>query len=240
MVPGPGDQGGMEMPIISILDAANYSDPTSGRINIAFNPGSTPLLTTLEQWSPGSWFAESASWRPDLGSPTGVGGTPSANAGNGGLFNNQYGFMFMANPMMSAAYVPTGKSLAIRLTSSSSALLASFNYGGADNRWDQVFGGPSPQVLWSGSMWHNYFTLPASAPAGTYSATFEIFIADTPFTSGTGAADYSTTALNALKDNAFTPASVTYTWTAVPEPMTLWLLATGLLLLSRKAIRRHV
>lgn len=230
-IPGPDDQGGMKMPVVTITGADDNSNPTTGTISISFDSGATPILSTLEEWSPGSWFSDAAGWRQDLGSPVGVGGTPVANAGSGDLFNNQYGFMFMANPMMGTAYIPTGKSLAIRLTAVSSPLLESFNYVNAQNRWDPVFTGSDPQVLWSGSMWHNYFTLPSGAPAGTYSATFEVFIADQAFASGTGFADYSASALAAAQDPGFSPASVTYTWTAVPEVSSLALVAFGGLVL---------
>lgn len=238
-VPGPDDQGGMKMPMVTITGADNNMDPTTGTISISFNPGSTPVLSTLEEWSPGSWFADTAGWRVDIGSPAGVGGTPPANAGNGDRFNNQYGFMFMAMPMMGAANLPTGKSLGIKLTAASTSLLESYNYVNAQNLWDQVFPTVGSQVLWNGSMWHNYFTLPSSAVAGTYSATFEIFIANTAFTGTTGFAQYDASALIATKDNNFTSATVNYTWTVVPEPSTFALLGAGLLALAANRARRR-
>lgn len=213
------------MPMVTITGADNNTNPTSGTISVSFNPLTTPQMKSLEQWSPGSWFAETAAWRADLGSPAGVGGTPVANAGAGDLFNNQFGFMFMAMPMMGTANIPSGKSLAIKLTSVSSPLLESYNYGNAANRWDQVFANVGDQVLWNGSMWHNYFTLPSIAAPGTYTATFEIFIANTPFTGTTGFAQYDTAALSAQKDTNFTAASVTYNWVVpIPEPSTYALL----------------
>lgn len=240
-VPGPDDQGGMLMPMVTIVGADNYTNPTSGTVSIAFNPGSVPDLKTLEQWSAGSWFAETAAWRPSIGSPTGVGGTPSANAGNGDRFNNQYGFMFMAMPMMGAANVPTGKSLGIKLTAISSGDVESYNYVNAQNRWDQVFPSVGSQVLWNGSMWHNYFTLPAASVAGTYTATFEVFIANTAFTGTTGFAQYDLAASLATADGNFTPATVTYTWNAVavPEPSSLALAVCGVIATSLPFVRRR-
>lgn len=117
-VPGPDDQGGMIMPMVTIqATAGTGSNPTAGIINVNFNPSSTPVLKPLTEWSPGSWFAETAAWQPSLSPVAGsVPGMPLANAGNGDLFNNQYGFMFMGNGTMMMANVPSGKSLAIKLT----------------------------------------------------------------------------------------------------------------------------
>lgn len=244
-VPGPDDQGGMKMPMITITDADDNMDPTTGTISISFNPGVTPILSTLEEWSPGSWFADSAGWRVDIGSPAGVGGTPVANAGNGDRFNNQYGLTFMANPMMGAANLPTGKSLGVKLTSISTSLLEAYNYVNSQNRWDQIFPAVGSQVLWNGSMWHSYFTLPTAALAGAYSATFEIFIANEAFTGGTGFAQYDAAALNAAKDTNFAPATLNYNWTVVPEPSAVVLLGMGGLVLAAlrkksRCLRSHV
>lgn len=242
-VPGPDDQGGMLMPMVTIqATAGTGTDPTAGMINISFNPGSVPVLNSLETWSPGDWFAADAAWRQDISSPTGIGGTPAENAGNGDLFNNQYGFMSMRMGTTMMANVPTGKSLAIKLTALSSNAIESFNYGNAQNRWDQVFSTVGSQVLWNGSMWHNYFTLPASAAAGTYTATFEVFIANTAFSGTTGFAQYDTAALNATADANFTPASVTYTWnvSAVPEPSAFALAGLGGLVgIGRMFVRKR-
>lgn len=240
-VPGPDDQGGMLMPMVTILATAGTgAAPTAGSIQIAFAPADTPELRSLQDWSPGDWFATDAAWRDDLGSPAGVGGTPVENAGAGALFNNQYGFMFMGMGTMTMANIPEGKSLAIRLVSVSSDDLRSFNYSASANRWDEVFAEVGDQVLWNGSMWHNYFTLPSGSVVGTYTAQFEIFIANTPFTGSTGFAQYDAAALAALADPAFTPANVTYTWTvaAVPEPSAFASMA-GAVVLGAVAVRRR-
>jgi hypothetical protein len=217
-LPGPDDQGGMIMPMVMITDTDNLQNPTFGTLRVNFNPSTVPQLADLQHWSPGSWLPADAAWRPDLGSPTGVGGTPAANAGRGDLFNNQYGFTFMANPNMGRAFVPVGKSLGIRLVSLSSPLLRSFHYDDWDNLWDEVLGPViRPQVLWNGGMWHNYYTLPASAPPGQYTATYEIFIANRAF-SGDQRVDYSPGAVLATADPNFTPVRITYTWTVYGEP----------------------
>jgi hypothetical protein len=230
-IPSPDYQGGMIMPMVSIINADNNNDPTSGTIAIGFNPA-TPELKSLQDFSGGSWFADTAAWRGPLGSPQGVGGTPAANAGSGGRFNSQYGFSFMAMPPMGRANIPTGKSLAIRLTDLSSPDLQAFNYVENQNRFDEVFGGGvGSQVLWNGSMWHTVFAIPADAPGGSYTAEFEVFIADTAFSGSTGWAQYDAAALAASADPDFTPASVTYTWqaAAVPEPASVGLLAAAVL-----------
>jgi MYXO-CTERM domain-containing protein len=225
-VPGPDDQGGMIMPMISITGFDDLQNPTQGAISVMFSPTTIPELRTLEEWTPGDWFTTAAPWRQDIGSPAGVGGTPAGNAGNGDRFNNQYGFVF-SNNGGTRPNVPAGKSLGIKLTSVSSPALESFNYSSTAPRWDRVFANVGDQVLWNGSMWHNYFTLPASATDATVTASFEIFIADTPFTGTTGFAQYDSAATAALADPNFTPASLTYTWTVspVPEPATIGLAA---------------
>ncbi len=228
------------MPMVTITGADLPANPTSGTVSVMFNPASVPELKTLEAWSPGNWFASSANWRPSLGSPGGVGGTPAPNAGAGRLFNNQYGFTFMSNPSLGLATVPAGKSLGIRLRSIASSSMEVFNYGNASNRWDQVFPSVGSQVLWNGSMWHSYFTLPADAPGGTFTATFEVFVATTSFSGTTGFAQYDAAASVAVADPAFTPADVTYTWTvaAVPEPATAALMASAVIAFTVTARRR--
>jgi hypothetical protein len=227
-VPGPSDQGGMIMPMISITNFDDLQNPTSGDLAVMFSPTSTPELRTLEEWTPGDWFTTNAPWRQAIGSPVGVGGTPVTNAGNGDRFNNQYGFVFSNNGGL-RPNLPAGKSLGIKLTGVSTSALESFNYSGTAPRWDRVFADVGDQVLWNGSMWHNYFTLPGSAADASVTATFEIFISDTPFTGTTGFAQYDAAANNAVANPNFTPASLTYTWTVspVPEPTTFGLLAVA-------------
>ncbi|MGE9291966.1 MAG: hypothetical protein ACQKBT_13280, partial [Puniceicoccales bacterium] len=219
-VPGPDDQGGMIMPMVTIqATSGTASNPTAGSIQINFNPTETPVLKPLSQWSPGDWFAGTDAWAGDL-SPTegSTPGMPSTDAGNGDLFNNQYGFMYMGNGSLEMAYVPVGNSLAIKLLDISSDNLSAFNYSNANNRWDPVFEEVGDQVLWNGSMWHNYFTMPADTPPGTYTAEFEIFIASTAFTGSTGFAQYDAAAESAVKNTAFESAYLTYEFTVVPEP----------------------
>lgn len=237
------------MPMVRIAAAipGEGANPSAGTIHAMLMTHTPPVLRSLNDWGnliggvfDDGWFDVSAAWRADLSPVDGsVAGMPSANAGSGDLFNNQYGFMFTANGTDTHAFIPTGKSLAIKMLSISSLDMEAFNYGNATNRWDEVWtAGVGSQVLWNGSMWHNYFTLPASAAPGTYTASFEIFMANTPFTGSTGFAQYDTAALTAAKDTNFNSATVNYTFTVIPEPTTLSLAALGLTGLAFVARRK--
>jgi len=204
-IPGPDDQGGMIMPMITLSGTT---------LNVAFAPTTVPQLQSLDQWSPGDTFPDTAAWN----------GLLDPIDGAGARFNSQYGFTFMSNPMMGMDAVPAGRSLGIRLVSRSSNLLETWNYGNAQNRFDEVLASPGDAVLWNGSMWHSVFTLPNSAAPGSYAATFEVFLANTTFTSGTGFVDYTPAALGAAADLAYSPVTVNYTWEVVPEPATAALL----------------
>ncbi len=232
-VPSAMNQGGMIMPVVYINDTDNLTNPAYGTIRVSFSPTNIPVLSDLQTYNSGSWFATNAPWRADLGSPAGVGGTPPENAGNGDLFSSRYGFNFAKVLFeVTNASVPVGKSLGLRLTSLSSPLMESYNYWNTNSvtLWDRVFPATNAQVLWDGMMWHNYFTLPSDAEAGTYTAQFEVFMANQAFdtNAGTGRADYTPAALTAPKDNNFVPATINYTWTVVPEPSTVALLVMGL------------
>lgn len=215
-LPGPDDQGGMIMPMVML---------SGNSLSVMFTPPSeTPQLASLDHWSPGDTLQTTAAWYPAL-DPVG---------GAGDLFNNQYGFTFMGT-------IPTGEGLGIKLISSSSNLLQGWNYSKGLNRFDLAFSEIGDQVLWNGSMWHTYFTLPADAPAGTYSATFEVFIADQSFTAGTGFADYSAAARSAVPDSNYSAATVTYSWQVVPEPSTCLLLGfAGVLALGMNLRKRRL
>ena len=192
-IPGPDDQGGMLMPMVTL---------TGNTLSVMFMPPAIPPeLASLETWSPGDTFDPGAAWYAAL-DPVG---------GAGDLFNNQYGFTFMGS-------IPAGKALGIRLLSVSSTELQFFNYVNSQNRFDEVFWAVGDQVLWNGSMWHDYVTVPANLGPGTYTASFEIFIADATFTTGTGFVDYTSGALAAAQDMSYSTVVIDYSWTVVPEP----------------------
>lgn len=186
-------------------------------------PAETPLLASLGHWSPGDTFQPTAAWYAPL-DPIG---------GSNDLFNNQYGFTFMGS-------IPEGKALGLRITSVSSSELQFFNYVNSQNRFDEVFANVNSQVLWNGSMWHNYVTAPVDLAPGIYTATFEVFIANATFTPGTGFADYTPAALSATRDMSYSTVSINYSWTVVPEPSTCLLVGAGLgvlLLTGRRKAR---
>ncbi len=240
-IPGPADQGGMVMPMVMIeVTGGTAANPTAGVLQVNFHPMVTPVLRPLTEWSPGDWFDSEDAWSGNLNPVDGsVPGMPSVDAGNGDLFNNQYGFMFMAGGMM--GNIPTGYSLGLRLHSTSSPDLKAFNYSAGANRWDQVWaGGEGSQVLWNGVMWHPYFTLAPNAVPGLYSMQFEVFIANATFTTGTGAADYTTGAQNATKNENFTSAYITYQFEVIPEPSMGILLLAGLGILVASNQRRKL
>lgn len=184
-------------------------------------PMDPPLLASLGHWSPGDTFDPGAAWYGPL-DPVG---------GQNDLFNNQYGFTFMGS-------VPTGKALGLRVVSVSSPDLEFWNYVNNQNRFDEVLADGS-QVLWNGSMWHNYVTLPDTAAPGIYTATFEVFIADATFSAGTGFVDYTALAQAAPQDMAYSTVQITYTWQVVPEPSAALLGLTGLAALLSVRVRRR-
>lgn len=209
-IPGPDDQGGMITPLVLL---------SGNTLSVIFTPpASAPVLNSLNTWSPGDTFSPDASWYGAL-DPVG---------GDGALFNNQYGFTFLGS-------IPSGSALGIRLVSVSSSELKFWNYVLGQNRFDQVLDAPNDQILWNGSTWNNYVTLPDTAADGYYTATFEIFIANANFTTGTGFVDYSPGALSAVRDFNYDTATITYSWQVetgmIPEPVSaLWMGLAGLCL----------
>jgi len=196
-IPGPEDQGNMIMPVVRLSGNA---------LSLEFDTSRTPQLASLETWAPGDTFQPTAAWYPIL-DPVG---------GAGSLFNNEYGFTFSGS-------IPQGKALAISLLSVSSIEMKFYNYVNSQNRFDEIFSDVGDQLLWSGNMWHNYVTLPSSAAEGIYTASFEVYLVDGTFTSGTGNADYTTLGQNAPRDLNYSSVTINYTWTVVPEPST-WML----------------
>lgn len=113
-----------------------------------------------------------------------------------------------------------------------------WNYVDGDTFFDEVFTGSGDQVLWDGVMWHNYFTLPSNAAPGTYTASFEIFVANAAFTGGTGHADYTAGALAATRDTSYNTVTINYSWQAIPEPsIPFMLIGAGIALFLPRLFR---
>jgi len=121
-----------------------------------------PQLTPLLICNPNDRFDPADPWFDSL--------DPSQQ---GLAFNLQYGFVMDPNTDM----LPDGLQLWIRdITNSPN--LGIYNYSATPALWTPIFGtdGSTNAVEWSGMMW----MLAATAPPGTnsYSATFEIYVAD--------------------------------------------------------------
>ena len=188
-LPGPDSLGaGMLMPEISIVgNALSVTSDTNDPL---------PQLAELNFWSPGDTLQSTASWYSLL-DPVG---------GSGALFNCQYGFTSGGGTLSS------NESVGIRLLSRSSNLIQEWNYSRGANRFDLILQNVGSQVLWNGGMWHTYFTLPSTAAPGVYTETFQFFVAEGPFTPGTGDGDYSSNALNAVQDPNYIPVDLTLSW----------------------------
>lgn len=229
---GSSGHGWMYMPMVTFLEDG------FGGGGLTITPDArVPVMGTLQDWSPGSWFQAGDPWRPLLGSPEGVGGTPAMHAGSGALFNNQYGLTMDQD----SDFLPVGSSIAVRLVSASPEIRA-FN-GGSGSYWDEIWQNPGDQIVWNGSMWHNYFVIDPGAASGVYTAEFELFVVDYVFQPGTGAADYSAGALAAQRNLNYTSDFLSYQWEvhAIPEPSSMLLLGGAVLALwGRRISRRHV
>lgn len=206
--------GGMLMPMAGMSGTTISVPPVSAGELSAYTPSGTPVLATQDQWVPGSTYDSSLSstgWY-NLLSPTSAGG-------QGLAFSNQYGFT--AQSGLSTTLDNLGLSLGIRLVSSSAGL----TFYNTPSTFHQVFAGGDDYVLWSGvGMWHLYAAVAPTEVPTTFTADFEIFVADTRIGTTSGGVDETTTANH---QSGYTPGTITLTWTTVPEPSTYGLLGTA-------------
>lgn len=139
--------------------------------------------------------------------------TGAAAVLNGLNYNAQYGWMvdgFWAPP--------TGSVIWIEQTSSTPGLLA-YSGGTMMNQgtFAPIFGteGSSTRIQWNGAMLHNWY---AAAAPGTYTATYSIYFGDAEGNATTG----------------YAAGTATLSWTVVPAPSSMLVLAGAGLLSSRR------
>lgn len=216
-IPGPDAQGGMIMPMVML-------DEGTKTLSFMMDSYVPPMLVPLNVLKPGDSFEPADAWY-DLLNPL--------PQGAGALFSSRFGFMSMS------VSLPSNLSLAIKLTSLSSNLMQGWNYVDGSPLFDLAFSSIGDQVLWDGGMWHTIFTLPSGVPAGTYTASFEVFIADMAFSDGTGYVDYSSGVQSALPADGYNTVEINYTWTAIPEPSTYMLLSGAVGIFGFLHLRRR-
>lgn len=197
------------------IDVVFQDQPTAAfSSSLEFGGSVVPELKPLSLWSPGNTIDPTKPWFDEI--------DPSQSAMQ---FGSRWGFRIDTD---NSDFRPVGTSLAIRMISSTPGLGAYFYNSSGAGTFQPVFltaGSLHDYVLWSGAMWHPYFTMPAATAYGTsVSATFEFFLANTTLT---GDIDYTTTAGYAA---GYSVGSQTITWTAIPEPRTLGLTCCGLAL----------
>lgn len=209
-LPSPVAQGGMIHINVAFVD-----QPTN-TFDVHVDAG-TPPLQPLSLWNPGDNFDPADPWYAAL--------DPSQE---GRAFNSQYGFLIDG---ANSDPVPTGTSLGIRLLSATPGL-SSYFYRATDGNevFEPVFTVSHDYVLWNGSMWHPVFT---ATSAGSYSATFEFFLADQ--TIGSSPVDFTT---DASPEPGYSLGQVTLHWSAIPEPATGGLVALGLILMLTGRVHR--
>ncbi len=216
--------GGMLMPYVTYDSATktlSITPPSSSDLS-SMTPNGTPVLATLDQWVPGATFANTSAAYYSLLDPVG---------GQGLAFSNQYGFTAVSD--LASTLDSAGLSLGIQLVSSSAGLTF---YNSSGSVFDQVFNGSDDSVLWGGGMWHFYAATAETDIATTYSATFEIFVANTTIGTKIGQVDESTVAGEAT---GYTSTTITLNWTTVPEPSTYTLFGIGAIVLGGAVWKRR-
>ncbi len=211
-------QGGM----IHIDVVFKDQNPGTFSSSLEFGGSVVPQMKPLSLWSPGNTLDPTKAYYDEI--------DPTQGAMQ---FSSRWGFRIDIDNSDSR---PGGTSLGIRMTSSTSGLGAYFYNNSGNGTFTPLFltaGASHDYVLWSGGMWHPYFTMPSSTPYNTpVTATFEFFLADAL---NTGDVDYTTTA---GAQPGYSIGMQTVTWTAIPEPGVLGLAGLGLLFIF--ASRRRV
>jgi hypothetical protein len=219
-LPNAMAQGGMIHIDVTFLDQASGTFASS----LEFAGAVVPDLKPLSLYMPGDTINPSRPWYSLM--------DPTQQAS---MFSSRWGFRVDTD---NSDNLPLGNSIGLRMISSSPNLGAYFYNTSGAGTFQPVFltpGANHDYVLWNGTMWHPYFTMPANTPFGsTVSATFEFFLADTD---ATGNVDWTTTA-GAVP--GYSIGSQTITWAAIPEPGSIGMFVLGMALLAfsrRKAFR---
>lgn len=212
-------QGGMVHIDVVFLDKPTGTFSSS----LEFGGAVVPALKPLSLWSIGNTVDPTKPWYDEI--------DPTQEAVQ---FGSRWGFRVDTD---NSELLPAGTSLAIRMTSSTPGLGAYFYSTVSAGTFQPVFltaGSPRDYILWSGAMWHPYFTMPSTTALGaTISATFEFFLADGV---RTGDVDYTTIA---DYEPGYSVGTQTITWTAIPEPSTLGLIGIGGTACILGALRRR-
>ncbi len=207
-LPTPIDQGGM------IHAEVIFNDQATDTFQVMLHH-QMPMLQPLDSWMPGESFNPTDPWFSEL----------DPSQGNK-AFGSRYGILINA---AESDFLPTGKSLGIRVSSIDPGLTGYF-YSGSDGseQFTAVLDEVGDAVQWSGNMWHPLFV--ADAP-GNFMATLEFFIADESFNG-------FVSPTNLAIDSGYSTQTVNLMMTAVPEPAT-YALTIGALCLGFVACHRR-
>lgn len=216
-LPSAMGQGGMVHIDVVFKNTANGTFSSS----LEFGGSVVPDMKPLSDWSPGNTVNPVKPWYATI--------DPTQEAQ---WFSSRWGFRIDTD---NSDLVPAGTALGIRMTSSTPNLGAYFYNTSGSGTWQPVFltiNSPHDYVLWSGAMWHPYFTMPSTTPYGsTVSATFEFFLANA---TNSGNVDWTTVA---GYEPGYSIGTQTITWNAIPEPGTAVLFlaaASGWFIVSRR------
>ncbi len=217
-LPNAMAQGGMVH--IDVVFTGNMS--ASFTSTLEFGGSVVPPMKPLTLWSPGDTINPSKAYYDEI--------DPTQSAM---MFSSRWGFRLDTD---NSVPVPTGTSLGIRMTSCTPGLGAYFYNSVGSGTFQPVFlttAAPHDYVLWSGTMWHPYFTMPNTTPHGTtINATFEFFLANQ---TNSGNVDWTTTA---GYEPGYTVGTQTITWTAIPEPSVMGLFIGASMALAVVRLRR--
>lgn len=210
-IPGPDDQGGMVMPIVSI-QGNNLSLSWMGGMggSMEWDPSTdSVLMGSIGYWTDGDSFEPGTAYGDLL--------NPVSEGGQGNLFSSRYGFWVDGTSLESGDY------LVLRLASMPAGLVG---WNSLDSELESVFTQAGDYVLWNGDMWHTLFTISPDAAPGLYAATFEVLVgtATEPVTwaGAVGSASYT-------QNTDYNTLSITYNWKVVPEPSALALAGLAIL-----------